>query len=132
SKNADCPGSVSAENRVRDIRNFEGMIMAFSDAWHAIHVLVKPRKAIRKWSQDKGELDGSFDATKVESGSVDIETEAGSVTRIGKQYFEAVYDLWEKYRYDSLQRKALGEVTRHSTYIISIFHLLEKQLGKLP
>jgi len=45
--------------------------------------------------------------------------------KIKKHSFQNVYPIWEKYIKGNFPRQEIGNITRHSKYIISILHQFE-------
>lgn len=108
--------------------------MSFTSAWRILRMTLTPNTKIRNWSRLKGYLAGSF--TIVDVRESDIHIRAGSSMtnqRIPKEDFEAVHQLWADYRMRRAQRQDIRDVTRYSTYILSIYNWIEENsMSPLP
>ena len=80
---------------------------------------------IRNWSQHTGYLSGVFTICAVESEFVQVEPlNAINRQHIRREEFAKVYEHWGAYKSGRLPRYELRDITRFSTYVISILHHL--------
>jgi hypothetical protein len=83
---------------------------------------------VQNWSASSGDRDGSFQVTAVEADLIEIRSsQTGHPQRIPRADFERVYAVWEPYCRGDYPRSALGNVTRFSTYVVSLLRRLEEQ-----
>lgn len=108
--------------------------MPFSSTWAAVRVELAAGTPIDNWTVLRGQLGDSFVVTRVDADCVEVDSPgARTLQRIPMNDFERVYELWGGYLDRRVQRQEIRDVTRYSTYIISIFHWLEtRRDGELP
>ena len=97
----------------------------FESLWCQLQREISVGDTIRNWSQHKGYLGGVFTICAVESEFVQVEPpNAINRQHIRRGEFAKVYDHWGAYNSGRLPRNELRDITRFSTYVISILHHL--------
>jgi len=74
------------------------------------------------WGQDDNR------PPELQSISVDAPN-AMAMQVVPRKDFETIWKIWIDYKSQKVKRYELGDMTRFSKYIISIFHWLEKSSG---
>jgi len=91
--------------------------------WARIQDRLKAGSAIKTWSNHSGYLEGSFTVSDVSHDSVKINSPgANTIQIVPREDFERVSAVWSDYAAGDLPRHKLRDMTRFSTYIISILH----------
>ena len=100
--------------------------MSFEQFWSSLQGTLRPGVSVATWSALRGELGGSFSVVEIYPNRVSIDApDAENIQSVPKRDFKAIYEIWPAYLNGELQRQHLTPLTRFSTYIISIFHLLD-------
>ena len=100
----------------RDERNFEAV-------WAQIQRKIAPGDTIRNWSRHSGFRGNDFTIHAVEAGFVEIDSPgAETIQHVGSEQFERVHKHWNSYNAGVYARSRLRDITRFSTYVISILH----------
>ena len=98
--------------------------MEFESIWLNLRMQLREDQEIRRWSQLRGYTGGTpFRIDNISDDFVKVEISTG-IRRIPKKDFENVYDVWGEYLDGKMLRSEIRDMTRHSTYIISIFYHL--------
>ena len=108
----------TAENGVtgQDEQSFEAV-------WEEIQRTIAPRDTIRNWSQHSGYRGNDFTIHAVNDAFVDIESPgAANIQHIDRDHFARVHEHWNAYNAGVYARSRLRDITRFSTYVISILH----------
>ena len=102
----------------------------FEEIWNLLcHELALP-KAIRNWTVYSGYI-GRGDFTAQANGDhVVCILSSRSEIRVPKEDFEKVHEMWSGYLSRKTPRHIIRDVTRHSKYIISIFHQFLEPTGE--
>jgi hypothetical protein len=108
--------------------------MAFEVVWKALQTHLEVGTTIPNWTVHRGMIGESFRIDAVDQNAIVVNAPgATKLQSVRRRDFEAVYELWDGYRYGSTPRSTFNELTRCSKYVISILHWLEEQLGgRLP
>ena len=96
--------------------------MPFEQVWNRLcHELALPR-VVRNWTVDSDYI-GRGDFTAQMSGNhIVCVLTSHSEIQVPKKDFETVYEMWSGYLSREIPRYRIRDVTRHSKYIISVFH----------
>jgi hypothetical protein len=103
---------------------------AFTVVWGEIRRQLSIGTEIRNWSYDSGYTgkvthiqDKNYDEIVVTSEGIN------GKRRISRREFEKLFELWDRYRAGHIPRDEIQEVSRNSTYILSILHWLDEASG---
>ena len=100
----------------RDEQGFEGM-------WARIQREIAPGDTIRNWSRYRGYRGKDFTIHGVGARFVEIDSPgAKSIQHIPRMDFARVHEHWDAYNAGVFARSKLRDITRFSTYVISILH----------
>ena len=101
---------------------------AFVNVWHSLQGRLKPGTTIRNWTALKGHLGDEFQVVKVSPERVVVQApKAKNIQSIPQEEFCKVWQVWEGYKAGRVERQEIRDLTRHSKYILSIFHTLEEE-----
>lgn len=78
------------------------------------------------WSA-AGNASGFFGVARVAAEGITVQPSTGNSRLVRRTDFESIFPLWAGYRDGKVQRQALRDRSRNSTYIVSILHWLEIQ-----
>ena len=98
--------------------------LCFESIWLKLQMQLQEDYLMEAWSQHSGYTGGLFRIYAVGDDFVKVEL-TKSIQHISKKEFEKVYDIWSAYKSGLVPRHQLRDITRYSTYIISIFHYLK-------
>ena len=98
----------------------------FEGFWNYLKEELKEWKTINYWSVAGQYRKNSFEAI-AKDNYVLVYLENGSLQRIPKEDFRTVYEVWEQYLAREVKRYEIRDMTRFSSYIISIIHYLLKE-----
>ena len=100
----------------RDEQNFEAV-------WVQIQRKIAPGDTIRNWSRHSGYRGKDFAIHAVNDRFVEIDSPgAANIQHIAREHFARVHEHWEAYNAHMFARSRLRDITRFSTYVISILH----------
>ncbi len=100
----------------RDEQGFEGM-------WARIQRKIAPGDTIRNWSRHSGYRGNDFTIHGVGARFVEIDSPgAKNIQHIPRMDFARVHEHWDAYNAGVFARSKLRDITRFSTYVISILH----------
>jgi hypothetical protein len=92
-------------------------------SWESIKRRIRPGTKVRNWSKHSGYLEGSFTVTAVGPDAIEVDSPgAKNIQVVPRNDFEDVLAVWDTYMAGNLPRYKLRDMTRFSTYIISIIH----------
>jgi len=96
---------------------------ANESVWATIQSRLKPGTKIRNWSKFSGYLKGSFTVSAVGPDSIEVDSPgARNIQTVERQEFEKVLAIWDHYLAGDVPRHKIRDMTRFSTYIISVIH----------
>jgi len=97
----------------------------FTEVWRDIRTYLKPRMEIKYWGKSRGSSGKKFVIKSISNNCIYCDPPNAKNTQpVPRQDFEATWELWEDYMAGKVQRQYFTELTRFSSYIISIFHNL--------
>ena len=97
-----------------------------SNVWNKIRDCLQNKQEIRYWSRTGRTKQYSFTIKEVGLNYIIVLAEStGSPQLIPKEDFLKVYEVWEGYLRGRVKRYQLRDMTRFSSYIISILHECE-------
>ena len=100
----------------------------FNQVWSALQARIRPPQKVRNWTALNDYLGDMMTVVAVHSGSIEVDAPgAKSIQVVRKQDFEAVFNIWEGYKSNEIERQELTPLTRFSKYVISILHWLESE-----
>lgn len=100
--------------------------MSFSQTWTAILARLRPNQPVRAWSANRGYTGGKFCVGDADAHSITVTGDSLSQPRrIYRAEFEKIHALWPLYKAGQYPRSRLRGLSQHTTYIISIFHLVD-------
>lgn len=98
----------------------------FEKVWNQITSKLRAGTDLRNWGAARGYTGGSFRVDDVERTSITVSGGDMQMTRrISRGDFEKVCAVWDDYRAGNLPRTKLSPVSRNTTYILSILHMLD-------
>ena len=96
---------------------------SFEEVWAQIQRNVAPGDTIRNWSRHSGYRGNDLMIHAVEARFVDIDSPgAENIQHILREDFSRVHEHWNAYTSGVFARSRLRDITRFSTYVISILH----------
>lgn len=96
--------------------------MDIHNLWSRIVDCLRRTSEIRYWSVAGRTRASSFRILNVNDFYVEVQPESGGVQRIPRRDFELVLEVWDGYKSGRVKRCQLRDLTRFSSYIISIIH----------
>jgi len=104
--------------------------MSFEELWDRLQQNLAVGTTVQHWSVFRGDLKGEFEITSIEPESIRV---SSTNQPIPKNDFRVVAELWDDYCAGNVPRFRIRDLTRFSTYIISVLHWQEKcaPLGSL-
>ncbi len=115
------PGSTSRSANSASVGSETHSPAGTELSWGTIRERIRPGAKIRHWSKHSGYLEGSFTISAVGENSVEVDSPGARNTQIVPAAdFSKVLAVWAKYMAGDLPRHKLRDMTRFSTYIISI------------
>lgn len=104
------------------------MADTFNVIWQNLLARLKPGEIVRNWTVAHEYLGDEMLIKEVNTEKIVVQApNAVHLQHISKNEFEAVWQLWPGYIESRVQRQQILELTRHSKYIISIFHWVEEK-----
>ena len=99
----------------------------FEAIWAQIQRSIAPSDTIRNWSRHSGYLGNDFTIHAVTDRFVEVDSPgAANIQHIARAEFARVHEQWEAYNARMIARSKLRDITRFSTYVISILnHVLD-------
>jgi hypothetical protein len=101
-------------------------VPTFNEIWGDIRTRLAEGMEIRNWSYDHG-YTGNL--TRIERLNYDEVVVTGDRTTrprsVARADFQKVFEFWDRYKQGLSSRDDIQNVSRNSTYIISILHWLE-------
>lgn len=95
--------------------------MSFEAFWEQLRATLGAGNAISNWTVAKGFLGDDFIVKGVADTFVQVEVPtAENIQTVPKRAFEETYLVWDEYCAGRVARHQIRDVTRHSTYTISI------------
>ena len=95
----------------------------FEAVWARIQRTVTPGDTIRNWSRDSGYLRNDFTIHAITDRFVEVDSPgASNIQHVARAEFARVHEHWDAYNAGVFARSKLRDVTRLSTYVISILH----------
>ncbi len=102
-------------------------LTSVNDCWNEIRSRLSSNARVGHWSvTDRAK--GDFEIEEVTPDKIVIRTNSGTMRKVERKSFEAIFPLWERYKSGSAQRIELTENSYNSTYVVSILHWLELQI----
>ena len=97
---------------------------SFEVVWTNILNGLYKGQVIKNWGYAHGFTGKIFIIHSISKDQIEIDSPtAKTLQRIPKEDFENVYELWSDYISGKIQRTYISnEISRYSTYVISIFH----------
>ena len=96
---------------------------SFEAVWAQIQRTIAPGDTIRNWSRHSGYLGNNFTIHAVTDRFIEIDSPgAANIQHIAREDFARVHDHWDAYNARMFARSRLRDITRFSTYVISILH----------
>ena len=96
---------------------------SFEAVWTQIRRTIAPGDTIRNWSRHSGYMDKDFTIQAVTDRFVEIDSPgAANIQHIARADFARVHEHWDAYNARMFARSTLRDLTRYSTYVISILH----------
>ncbi len=96
---------------------------SFEAVWAKLQRSIVPGDTIRNWSRHSGYLGNDFTIHAVTDRFVEIDSPgASNVQHIARAEFARVHEHWDAYNARMFARSTLRDITRFSTYVISILH----------
>ena len=84
---------------------------------------IAPGHTIRNWSQHSGYRGNDFTIHAIEARFVEVDSPgAENIQHISREDFARVHEHWTAYTAGVFARSRLRDITRFSTYVISILH----------
>jgi hypothetical protein len=112
------------------------MTMSFKKTWSYIQSNLHAGQLIDNWTKDGRYYIKQLSIVRVRPGKVILikSPNAKDVQRIPQDDFKKVYDVWSQYKASTFPRRRIrDDLTRFSTYIISVLHWVEQNNnGTLP
>ena len=100
----------------RDEQGFEGV-------WARIQRTIALGDTIRNWSRHSGYRGNDFSIHGVGARFVEVDNPgAENIQHIPREDFARVHEHWDAYNAGVFARNRLRDITRFSTYVISILH----------
>ena len=104
---------------------------SFETVWGRIQRTIDPGDTIRNWSRHSGYRGNDFTIHAVEAEFVEIDSPgARSIQHVPRTHFARVHGHWSTYKSGVVARSRLRDITRFSTYVISILHHVLENDGK--
>lgn len=102
------------------------MDMSFAEVWEKIQKELSVGKEIDNWGKARGYSGNQFTIIEISEDEIVCDPpKASYLQHVPKLDFEAVWEIWPKYLNGSFPRYIIrDEITRFSSYIISIFKYL--------
>ena len=97
--------------------------MSFEELWERLQQNLAVGTKVQHWSVFRGDLEGEFEITSVKRDSIQVSSTSQPVP---KRDFRAVAEVWDNYCAGDVPRFEIRDLTRFSTYIISILHWQEQ------
>ena len=95
----------------------------FEAVWEQIQRTVAAGDTIRNWSHHSGYMGNDFTIHAIEARFVEIDSPgAESIQHVTREQFARVHEHWNAYNAGTFARSRFTNVTRFSTYVISILH----------
>ena len=95
----------------------------FEAVWAQIQRNIARGDTIRNWSRHSGYRGNDFTIHAVQARFVEIDSPgAENVQHIAREHFAGVHKHWNAYNAGVFARSKLRDITRFSTYVISILH----------
>jgi len=102
------------------------MILPFENIWLRIQRELKNGQVVQNWSMAKGFTGNTFEIVSVTDKAIICNPpKSTNLQVISKKEFEKVWEVWDKYLLGKIPRYSLRDMTRFSSYIISILHLMD-------
>lgn len=96
---------------------------SFEEIWAQIQRNVAPGDTIRSWSRHSGYRGNDLMIHAVEARFVDVDSPgAENIQHIPREDFSRLHEHWNAYTSGVFARSRLRDITRFSTYVISILH----------
>jgi hypothetical protein len=96
----------------------------FDEVWRQIRALLATRTTVPTWSRDGRVRTPPFQAW-VDGDVVMVDPpDARGLQRVRRGDFEVIHALWDGYLRESVGRQELTDLSRSSTYVISILRLI--------
>jgi hypothetical protein len=100
------------------------VLLLFNGAWLELTHRLKSGMKIPYWGITAGK-DDTFAITEVDHRWVVVLPKQGQLRRISRDDFHKIFVPWEPYKRGEMSREKLTEMSRNSSYTLSIFHWLE-------
>lgn len=99
----------------------------FKFIWKKVQKEIKEGEVIRNWGKARGYTGNTFKIVSVTENLVVCKPiKAKNLQPVPKKDFQQVWELWKDYILGEVQRKFIrDEITRYSSYIISIYKYLD-------
>lgn len=103
------------------------MAIAFEIIWAKLQKELRKGQVIRNWGNDRGFTGNTFEILEItENHAVCKPPKAVNIQIVPKDDFRDVWEIWPKYRSGDFPRHQIrDEITRFSSYIISIYKYLD-------
>jgi hypothetical protein len=100
----------------------------FEDLWREIQRRGRAKPEVRNWTVLKGYLGDTMKIVGVHAETIEVDApRAKNLVTVPKAHFQAVWQMWPRYKNRQVQRQELTEMTFFSKYIISILHWVEEE-----
>jgi hypothetical protein len=96
---------------------------SFSECWAALQGL-HPTGMTNAWSV-AGRTRSTFEIVSIGVKQVVVKPATGELRAISEREFEKVFANWQDYLSGQFSRDGLRSLTRNSTYIITLLHLID-------
>ena len=95
----------------------------FEAVWTQIQRTIAAGDMIRNWSRHSGYMGRDFTIHAVTDRFVEIDSPGAlNIQHIARADFTRVHEHWDAYNARMFARSRLRDITRFSTYVISILH----------
>jgi hypothetical protein len=103
------------------------MALSFENIWIRVRNELQIGQVIKNWGNARGFTGNTFQIIGITEKIVEcVPPKAKNSQKVPKGDFEKLWGIWQKYITDEILRNEIGDMSRYSSYIISIFHHLGK------
>jgi hypothetical protein len=100
----------------------------FEEVWDYLQSNLDPEAQIGNWTVFNGYLGNEMTIAGVRDDYIDVDTPTAKNTQlVPKEDFNKVWKVWSDYKDQKIKRYEVRDMTRYSTYIISILHWFEEE-----
>ena len=95
----------------------------FERMWARVQRAITPGDTIRNWSRHSGYRGNDFTIHAITDRFIEIDSPgASNIQHVARAEFARVHEHWDAYNAGVFARSKLTDITRFSTYVISILH----------